>query len=258
MSTTVATKEQSNIPTGYTVDAVVSRFVALDVDAAGNGEKAAWKRYLSLTLLSMAKAWDLKKVAEQVFGKGVKPSKNFQNMRTLAKQVRNNPELLGNHAWADVKVMTIEAAQQAVLDMINRHMAVLSVSSKNDYEKYCEFSAAEAEEQREMEKQAKAEAKAEKDAAASDVAEKTADAEADAQAAAAEKAEPETIVAIALKTLITANDGELKEVIGNLAARLSIEGLSEIHFLMGGIIDAHAKAEEAKRGAAPAEEVKAA
>jgi hypothetical protein len=168
MSTTTAVKEQTNIPTGYTVASVISRIMALDVDASGNAEKAAWKRYMSLCLLSLAKGWDLKKVAEQVFGANAKPSKTFQNMASLARKVRHNPELLGNHQWADVKVMAIEEAQDATIAMINRHMAVLDVSSKNEYEKFCEFSAVEAGEKRQQdadEKAAAAKAKAEADLA---------------------------------------------------------------------------------------------
>lgn len=145
---------------GYTVQGVVSRISALDVDAGGNAVNAAWKRYLSLSLLSLAKGWELKKVATLVFGEGAKPSKTFQNMASLARRARNNPELLGNHGWADIRIMGIDEAQDTVTDMINRHMAVLGCTSKNEYDKFADLSHLEAGEKREQEAEAKAATKA--------------------------------------------------------------------------------------------------
>lgn len=59
---------------GYAVKAVAMRIADMDVDAAGNGEKAAWKRYLALALLAMAKSADKAAMVEAIFGKGAKSS----------------------------------------------------------------------------------------------------------------------------------------------------------------------------------------
>jgi hypothetical protein len=219
MSTVTVTKEQSNVPTGYTVASVIARISALDVDAAGNAEKAAWKRYLSLCLLSLAKGWDLKKVAEQVFGKGEKPSKSFQNMASMARRVRHNPELLGNHQWADVKVMAIDEAQNATIDMVNRHMAVLGVSSKNEYDKYCDLSSAEAEDKRKEDADAKAKVQADKATAEADVKAKADTAEAEAKANA--EAQPERdMVRDTLAGLAGAKGDELAAIFGGVGLKL--------------------------------------
>jgi hypothetical protein len=119
---------------GYAVKTVADRIAAMDIDAQGNAEKAAWKRYMGLSMLALAKGVNKKNMASAVFGKDAKPSKNFSNMWSLAEKARNNPLLLGNNAWDDVRAMSIDDALDTVIGMINRHMAVLNVGGKNAYE----------------------------------------------------------------------------------------------------------------------------
>lgn len=60
--------------------------------------------------------------------------------------------------WADIAQMTIDEAVTASLAMLNRHMAALEVTSKNDYDKYATFTAEEVAAARQREADAKAEA----------------------------------------------------------------------------------------------------
>lgn len=249
MSTTTVTKEQQATTVGYTVKAVIDRIVALDIDAGGNTEKAAWKRYLGLCLLSLAKGWDVKRVVELVFGKGEKPSKNFQNMMSLAKLVRHNPDLLGNHKWADVGVMSIDDAQNAVFDMINRHMAVLAVSSKNEYAKWGGSSLAEIELRKKAEAEAAAAAEAEKAEAAAAAEAEAAEAEADAKDKA--DATPErTAAQAAIAALHEASKDDLMSVFAHIATRIDLAALKQAHGDIAAIIANLEAAADAKIEAA--------
>lgn len=183
---------------GYKVETVVAHIIDMDVDAAGNAEKAAWKRYLVLILMAQAKAVDKKKLIEAVFGKGGKASKTFQNMWGVANASRN--VVLGNRSWDDIRTMPMAEAKDTVLLSINAHMSSLDVSSKNEYEKVCMFSPSEAAAKREADAQAKAEAKAEADAKAE--AEKATQAEAEADAQAEADAKPERTPLEAVKAVM--------------------------------------------------------
>ncbi|TAU37806.1 hypothetical protein ELI44_32970 (plasmid) [Rhizobium ruizarguesonis] len=102
---------------GYQTSTVIARIMDMDVDAVGNAEKAAWKRYMGLALLAIAKSVDKKKLIEAIFGKGGKPSKTFQNMYSMADKARNT--VLGNRSWDDIRAMPIDAAMDTVMMSIN-------------------------------------------------------------------------------------------------------------------------------------------
>lgn len=127
---------------GYTVKAVCTRIADMDVAAAGNGERAAWKRYMSYALLAIARGVDKKALIEAIFGKGAKASKTFQNMYSMADKARNT--VLGNHSWDEVRALPIDQATTMVIGMVNSHMATLLCTSKNDYDRFCNLSPAEA------------------------------------------------------------------------------------------------------------------
>jgi hypothetical protein len=139
----------TEMSSGYTIKAVCARITDMDVSAIGNAERAAWKRYMSYALLAIARGIDKKALVDAIFGKGAKPSKTFQNMYSMADKARNT--VLGNHSWDDVRALPIDQATTIVLGMINRHMTTLSCSSKNDYDRFCNLSPAEADAKRKAE-----------------------------------------------------------------------------------------------------------
>ncbi|WP_156383290.1 hypothetical protein [Rhizobium sp. Root483D2] len=104
---------------------------------------------MTYALLAIARGIDKKALIDAIFGKGAKPSKTFQNMYSMADKARNT--VLGNHSWDDVRALPIDQATTMVLGMINRHMTMLSCSSKNDYDRFCNLSPAEAEAKRKTE-----------------------------------------------------------------------------------------------------------
>jgi hypothetical protein len=247
MNNTVATKEQSAVPVGYTVQSVITRIAALDIDAAGNAEKAAWKRYTGLACLSIAKAWDKKKVVELVFGKGAKPSKTFQNMWSLAEKARNN--MVGNRSWAEIKLMPIEEALDTAIMMLNAHMAVLSCSSKNEYEKFCNLSPSEAEDKRKQEVADKAAAKSEAEAATAQAADTQQVAEDDATAKA--DALPErTAAQAAMAALHEASRDDLMDVLSHIVTRIGTEDLTMVRDQLTAILANMAAQAEAATQAA--------
>ncbi|MGO7308741.1 hypothetical protein ACCS91_33340 [Rhizobium ruizarguesonis] len=215
---------------GYQTSTVIARIMDMDVDAVGNTEKAAWKRYMGLALLAIAKSVDKKKLIEAIFGKGGKPSKTFQNMYSMADKARNT--VLGNRSWDEIRAMPIDAAMDTVLMSINSHMSSLEVTSKNDYDKVCNLSPSEAADKREADAKAKAEAeaeakaKAEADAAAATQAEATAKAEAEAK--------PERdLIRDTFATLQGATADELAAIFGGIGLRLSEVDRDKLTMVMG-------------------------
>lgn len=241
------TSALANETKGYTTKAVVARLADMDVDAAGNAERAAWKRYLSLCLLAIAKGMDKKELTEAVFGKGGKASKTFQNMWSMANKCRH--VVIGNRAWSDLAVMGIEDAMSESLTMINRHMAMLGVSGKNAYEPLCNLTMLEVDAKREADKvrdaqeaQAKAD-EAEKTKADGDKAEKAAKGKADT-------APERTPAQAAIGALQEASRDDVMTVIGHLLGRVSLDDLRLIHETAGAMVEnmaaASAKAIDAK------------
>ncbi|NEI32169.1 hypothetical protein [Rhizobium ruizarguesonis] len=226
---------------GYQTSTVIARIMDMDVDAVGNTEKAAWKRYMGLALLAIAKSVDKKKLIEAIFGKGGKPSKTFQNMYSMADKARNT--VLGNRSWDEVRAMPIDAAMDTVMMSINSHMSSLEVTSKNDYDKVCNLSPSEAADKREADKKAKAEAeaeakaKAEADAAAAEQAEATAKAEAEAK--------PERdLVRETFASLQGAGPKEIAQIFGGLGMllmELDRETMIAVHNELGTILANTAK-----------------
>ncbi|WP_051903850.1 hypothetical protein [Neorhizobium vignae] len=227
---------------GYQTSTVIARIMDMDVDAQGNGEKAAWKRYMGLALLAIAKSVDKKKLIEAVFGKGGKPSKTFQNMYSMADKARNT--LLGNRSWDEIRAMPMDEAMSTVLLSINAHMSALEVSSKNDYDKVCNLSPAEAAAKREADKAAKAEADAAKAAEAEADKAKVTEAEADAQASAAQQPERTPAQAV-IGALIDASRDDLMTVAAHILTRIGVEDMALMHETLTAMI-ANAAAAEAQ------------
>lgn len=204
----------SEVVAGYTIKTVAARIADMDFDAAGNAEKAAWKRYVALCLMAIAKGSEKADVVAMVFGKGGKASKTFHNAWTLANKCRGH--VTGNMAWSDILPMGIEDAFSATISMINTHMAVLGVAGKNEWDKVCNMSLAEVEAKREADKHKPSEAEGEGEA---DASADNGKAEADAQAAAAAKPERD-IAQEAIALLATANRTEIVAVIASLQGQL--------------------------------------
>jgi hypothetical protein len=215
---TVATAKAA----GYQAATVAARIADMDLDAAGNSEKAAWKRYLTLALLAMAKNVDKKKLIEAVFGKGGKPSKNFQNMWSIAANARNT--VLGNRDWDDIRSMAIDEAMATVLLSINSHMSQLGVSAKNDYAAVCNLSVSEAARFFEQKAADKAAADA---AAATEKAEKAETektAETEAQAKATETPE-RTAAEAAIGALAEAGQDDLMQVAAFIVSKIEVPNM---------------------------------
>lgn len=212
--------------TGYQTATVVARIMDMDVDAQGNAEKAAWKRYMGLALLAIAKGVDKKKLIEAVFGKGGKASKTFQNMYSMADKARNT--VLGNRSWDEIRAMNMDEATATVLTMINRHMLTLDVSSKNDYDKVCNLSPSEAAAKREADKAAANEEAAEKIAKAEADAAAATEAEAEAQSKADAKPE-RTAAEAAIGALAEASRDDLMTVMAHIVGRMSVDDMHMMH-----------------------------
>jgi hypothetical protein len=231
---------------GYAVKTVADRIAAMDIDAQGNAEKAAWKRYMGLSMLALAKGVAKKNMATAVFGKDAKSSKNFDNMWSLAEKARNNPLLLGNRSWDEVRVMSIDEALDTVIGMVNTHMNVLNVGGKNAYGPICGMSLEEIEAKKANdEADAKAEAdekaaKIEADADAAKVAEDEARSKADAR--------PErTPAEAAIGALGDASRDDLMSVMAHIATRLSLEDLQMMQMEIAAMVaNAQASAEQAE------------
>lgn len=210
-----------NGATGYTVKAVAARIMDMDIDAAGNAEKAAWKRYLSLCLLALAKGTDKATIVKAVFADG-KASKTFHNMWTLANKCRGH--VTGNMAWTDVAAMGIEDAFNATIQMINRHMAVHGVAGKNAYDDVCNMTVEEVALAKANAKAAKAEA--DKEAAEKEEADKAKakEDEAKAKSEAADKAE-RTAADAAIAALHEAGKVDLQKVMYFILNQLDDEDL---------------------------------
>jgi pyruvate/2-oxoglutarate dehydrogenase complex dihydrolipoamide acyltransferase (E2) component len=254
--TTVATELKSSTATGYSVKTVADRIIGMDIDAQGNGERAAWKQYLGYSHLAIAKGVSKKNMVAAVFGTGAKASKNFDNMWSLAEKSHHNPLLLGNRDWADIRVMGIDDALSAVLLLVNSHMSVLEVGGKNAYGPVCGMSLdaiAAAKAAAEAEAKAELDAKAEADAAEAAAKE---EAEASAQELAAMKEEPVSPPVAAMRAMQNATEAEIMDVIGQLSGKLAIDSLRELTKLFGDVVAAHDAAEDAKLGQAKAEEIK--
>ena len=228
--------------TGYKVDTVVAHIIDLDVDAAGNAEKAAWKRYLVLILMAQAKAVDKKKLIEAVFGKGGKASKTFQNMWGVAGNARN--VVLGNRSWDDIRAMDLKEAKDTVLLSINAHMSSLDVSSKNDYEKFCSLSPSEAAAKREAEAEAAAAAKAEADAKV-EASKVEADAKEEAAQEAADAKPERTPAQAAIGALMDASRDDLMAVAAHILTKIGTDDMRLMHEALGAMI-ANAAAADAK------------
>lgn len=217
------TTETVKAPIGYAVKTIVDRIAAMDIDAQGNAEKAAWKRYMGYAMLALAKGVSKKNLATAVFGKDAKPSKNFNNMWSLAEKARNNPLLLGNRTWDDIRPMSIDDALDAVIVMVNAHMAVLNVGGKNAYEPLCGLSLDEIAAKAENDKAEKAEA--DEKAAKVEADEKAAkEAEAAAQDAAAARLE-RTPAQAAIAALDEANKDDLLTVMAWITTKVDLGDL---------------------------------
>lgn len=237
---------------GYAVKTIVDRIAAMDIDAQGNAEKAAWKRYMGYAMLALAKGVSKKNMATAVFGKDGKPSKNFNNMWSLAEKARNNPLLLGNRAWDDVRAMSVDEALDTVIMMINAHMAVLNVGGKNAYEPICGLSLDEVAAKAANDE---ADAKAEADEKAAKVEADTAaakEAEAKAQDAANAKPDANIVQAILAASVGASPDEIAQAMVGFTKLLLQLEAhdtLAIIHEQMGMILANTAKVEAATKAA---------
>ncbi len=235
------TDANEKVAKGYTTKTIIDRIADMDMDAGGNAEKAAWKRYLSYALLGMAKGIDKKALIEGVFGKGGKPSKNFQNMYSMAGKCRHT--VLGNAGWDDVRPLGIDDALEATLGFINRHMATLDVTSKNAYDAVCHLSPAEAAAAKEAEAAAKAEATAEAEAKAKVDAEAKAKAEEEAKDR-ADAATPKTPSEIAIGALHGASLDDMMAVLIHIVDRVDAGTLKMIHRDLGAMIANRGAAED--------------
>lgn len=215
---TVATAKAA----GYQAATVAARIADMDLDAAGNAEKAAWKRYLTLALLAMAKNVDKKKLIEAVFGRGGKPSKNFQNMWSIAANARNT--VLGNRDWDDIRSMAIDDAVSNVILSINAHMSQLGVSGKNDYASVCNLSVSEA--ARFFEQKAADKAAADAAAAAEKAEKAETDKTAETEAQATATATPErTAAEAAIGALAEAGQDDLMQVAAFIVSKIEVENM---------------------------------
>jgi hypothetical protein len=212
---------------GYAVKTVADRIAAMDIDAQGNAEKAAWKRYMGLSMLAMAKGVSKKNMSTAVFGKDVKSSKNFDNMWSLAEKARHNPLFMGNRSWDDIRAMAIDEALDTVILMINAHMSVIDVGGKNAYGPLAgmsleEIAAKKANDEADAAQEAQATAaKLEADA------ESAKDAEAKAQDAASAKPE-RTPAEAAIGALADASRDDMMQVLAHIVTRLSVEDMAMV------------------------------
>ena len=229
------------LASGYTVKAVAARIADMDIDAAGNTEKAAWKRYLALCLMALAKGVEKKAIVDMVFGKGGKASKTFHNMWTMANKARGH--VTGNMAWSDVAAMGVEEAFNTTIQMINRHMSMHDVTGKNAYDAVCNMSLEEVAQAKANADAAKAEADAEA-AAAKEAADK---AKVEAEAQAKVNAQERTAAQAAIAALHEASKADLQQVMYFILNQL---GVDELEAVQGQIADVLA--------AIPAEQAKAA
>lgn len=221
--------------TGYAVKTVADRIASMDIEAAGNSEKAAWKRYAGYAMLALAKGVAKKNMAVAVFGADAKPSKNFNNMWSLAEKARNNPLLLGNRSWDEVRAMSIDEALDTVIGMINTHMNVLNVGGKNAYEPLSGLSLDEIKAKKandEADAKAEAATKAAKLEADADAAKEL---EANAQAEAATRPERSPSQA-AIGALHNASKDDLLNVMAWIAGQLDIESLAMMNGELSAII----------------------
>ena len=225
---------------GYAVKTIADRIAAMDIDAQGNAEKAAWKRYMGYAMLALAKGVAKKNMAAAVFGKDVKASKNFDNMWSLAEKARNNPLLLGNNAWDDVRAMSIDEALDTVIGMINRHMAVLNVAGKNAYAPLSGMSLEEIEAKKANDA---ADAASEAEAAQkADEATKLAANEAEAKAKEKADTTPErTPAQAAIGALADAGRDDLMTVAAHIVTRLEPADLALMHEALTAMIANAAK-----------------
>lgn len=229
------TTETVKAPIGYAVKTIVDRIAAMDIDAQGNAEKAAWKRYMGYAMLALAKGVSKKNLATAVFGKDAKPSKNFNNMWSLAEKARNNPLLLGNRSWDDIRPMSIDDALDAVIMMVNAHMAVLNVGGKNAYEPLCGLSLDEIAAKVANDK-ADEKAEAEEKAAKVEADEKAAkEAEAAAQDAAAARPD-RTPAQAAIAALEEAGKDDLMSVMAWITTKVDLGHLKAMLRELGAII----------------------
>jgi hypothetical protein len=240
---TEMTNEATKTNAGYSVKTVADRIIGMDIDAQGNGERAAWKQYLGYAHLAIAKGVSKKNMVTAVFGKDVKPSKNFDNMWSLAEKSHHNPLLLGNQAWNDIRVMGIDDALTAVIGLVNRHMATLNVGGKNAYGPLCGKSLEAIEAEKE---QAEADAAQEAQATAAKLeadAESAKDAEAKAQDAASAKPE-RTPAEAAIGALADASRDDMMQVLAHIVTRLSVEDMAMVQEqLTAMVVNATAAAE---------------
>lgn len=224
---------------GFTDKAVIARIRDLDIDAAGNCDRAAWKRYLALCLMAIAKGTSKKTLSAAVFGIGAKPSKTFSNMWSMAEKCRAN--VTGNGAWSDILPLGVEDAFEMVLGWINRHMAMHGVAGKNAYEVVCHLSPAEAE-------AAKATAKAEKAAEEAEAAEEAKGAAEEAEAKAKDKADaiPErTAAEAAIAALHDAKPEDLAHVLSFVLSKLDNAELAKVRGLIDQVLGNVAPAADA-------------
>ena len=122
-------------PHGYDVSAVAALIKEIDIEAADNSGNATWKRYVGLGSLSIATGIEKGALVLAVFGPGARPSKAFQNCYSIARKAFNH--ILDDGGWKQISELPIDLALTATIVAINDDMAVLSVTSKNEYDKVC-------------------------------------------------------------------------------------------------------------------------
>ncbi|WP_454287244.1 hypothetical protein [Rhizobium arsenicireducens] len=241
-STSLAT-----VATGYKVLHVAARIMDMDVDAQGDGKNAAWRRYFVLTVMATIKAVDRKGLARMVFGQDGKPSKTFGNIFALA--VSAYAAMATPEEYNEIRAMGIDDAYKALIDLLDRHMSILSVAGKNEYAKFCMFATAEQAATHRSQIAANA-----AEAAADGEPEAAADGEPEAVAQVAAANQPErTAAQAAIAALHEASRDDLMSVAAAIAVRLSVEDLRTMAADLAAMvanIDAAATAKAAKKIAA--------
>lgn len=206
---------------GFTSVHLANRIKAVDFDVS------IWKTYTALCALAAVRGMKKRAIADQVFGKGVKTSKTFDNSWSIAQKLYANGMSLDLRV--SISEMGIEDAQQAASNALEAHMTTVGVKGKNEYEKYAIFSSME-ERQHFDEQEAKRaeELKAEEDAAAQ--------AEAD-QAAAKPETEKspageiqgtsETLVSQAVDLVKLLQADELGQVLAQVLSQMDASSLND-------------------------------
>jgi hypothetical protein len=120
---------------GYDRDAVASLIKAIDADAADDSIRAAWRRYVGLTQLSIAAGIVKDDLIATVFGPGVPASKTFQNCYSIAR--KSYSFVLDEARWKSISALPVMEALEETLVALNEDMNRLSVTSKNAYDKVC-------------------------------------------------------------------------------------------------------------------------